>query len=227
MEASRIESVLAEAERVVAGGESPGPAGFWRVVREVKSNPALTDAYAERIGRIDRAAFKNWALITVPLWLGNVLVVGALLVGLALVGWSYTLAGLRAVVAFYLGFGAVLVATHGLGHLVVGSLLGMRFTHWFVGSLDRPQPGVKVDYSTYLRSPPRARAWMHASGALVTKVMPFAFLGAAFFAGLPAWSLWLLVLLGVGMIVTDVLWSTKSSDWKKFRREMAFAQPSS
>jgi hypothetical protein len=37
----------------------------------------------------------------------------------------------------------------------------------------------------------------------------------------------LLVVAGFGQIVTDILWSTKASDWKKFRREMALGQSDS
>ncbi len=65
---------------------------------------------------------------------------------------------------------------------------------------------------------------MHAAGAITTKVVPFALIGAALAADLPVWSVWTLVGLGGAMIVTDVLWSTKSSDWKKFLREMAFVR---
>ncbi len=46
----------------------------------------------------------------------------------------------------------------------------MRVIYWFVGTIRRPQPGVKVDYASYLRAPPRQRAWMHASGAIVVEV---------------------------------------------------------
>ena len=119
------------------------------------------------------------------------------------------------------GVGAVLVATHGLGHLAVGRLVGIRFTHWFIGAMRRPQPGVKTDYATYLAVSPERRAWMHASGAIVSKIVPFAFLPAAVIAEVPAWATTLLVAIGVVSIVTDALWSTHSSDWKKFRREMA------
>lgn len=227
MESSRVETILAEAEGAVAAGEPVGPSGFWKAVAEVKRRPELVAVYADRIARIDRAAFRQWALFVVPLRVGNLLMIGAALVGLVLVGWAYTLEGLGAVVAFYLGFGAFLVASHGLGHLVVGRILGMRFTHWFVGTLRRPQPGVKVDYATYLRSPATARAWMHASGALVTKAAPFIFLGAAVAADLPGWAVWLLLVIGAGQIVTDLVWSTRASDWMKFRRERSYARPSS
>jgi hypothetical protein len=102
--------------------------------------------------------------------------------------------------------------------------MGMRFTHWFIGKISQPQPGVKVDYSTYLRTPASRRAWMHASGAITTKVTPFALIGAAVAADLPSWAVWGVPVVGVAAIVTDILWSTKHSDWMKFRREMEFAQ---
>lgn len=190
----------------------------------MKAAPELAERYAERAAVIDRKAFENWASLTIPIGVGTAMAIAATLAGLLAVAWSYSLDGLAALLVFTVGFGAILTTTHGLGHLVVGRIRGMRFTHWFVGQLARPQPGVKVDYATYLIASAQSRAWMHASGALVTKFVPFLLVGAAFYAGLPGWYVWGLVALGVGMIVTDVLWSTKSSDWKKFKREMAFAQ---
>jgi hypothetical protein len=221
MDRARIETILEAAEEAVASGAPVGPTGFWRAVAAVKLEPELVEAYASRIARIDRAALKAWALVTVPLWLGNVVMIGGTLVGLAFLAWAYSLEGTAAGISFLVGFGIVLVTTHGLAHLVVGSLLGMRFTHWFSASLRRPNPGVKVDYATYLRASASERAWMHASGALFTKIVPFALIGAALAAEVPGWAVVILVLTGVFAIVTDVLWSTKASDWKKFRREMA------
>lgn len=186
----------------------------------------MADRYADRIGAIDRAAHAAWATLVVPIRVGTTVMVGATLVALALIGWAYALEGLAAVVVFYTGFGGLLVTTHGLAHLVVGKLFGMRFTSWFIGELKQPQPGVKVDYSSYLRTPASRRAWMHSAGALTTKVLPFLLIGSAAAAGLPAWAVWLLPVIGAGTIITDALWSTKSSDWKKFKREMEFAQPS-
>jgi hypothetical protein len=225
MDRHKIEAVLDEAEATVASGGSVAPSGFWSAVTAVKRDPALVDAYADRMGRIDRAALKNWALLTLPLWLGTVVAVGATLIGLVLVAWAYSLQGNTAAFALLAGLGIVLVSTHGLAHLVTGSLMGMRFTHWFVASVRRPNPGVKVDYATYLRASASSRAWMHASGAIVTKILPFAFIGAALAADVPTWALVVLILTGIVVMVTDVFWSTKASDWKKFRREMRFAEP--
>ena len=70
----------------------------------------------------------------------------------------------------------------------------------------------------------RRRAWMHAAGALTTKAIPFALLPAALAADLPGWVPWLLGAAGAVMVATDLLWSTRASDWKKFRREMRYAR---
>ncbi|HSK06360.1 MAG TPA: hypothetical protein VK990_02485 [Acidimicrobiia bacterium] len=227
MDRARVEAILDAAEKAVSTGSPLAPTGFWKAVAAVKRDQTLVEAYADRVARIDRASFKTWALVVTPLWLGNVVMIGATLIGLALVARAYYLEGTGAGLVFLAGFGIVLVTTHGLGHLVVGSLMGMRFTHWFIGPLRPPlPPGVKLDYATYLRAPAVARAWMHASGAIVTKTVPFVFLGAALAADLPGWVVGALVVIGLAQIGTDLVWSTKASDWKKFRREMRMAQTS-
>lgn len=214
-----IDSTLERAEKAVAEGRGLAGTGFWTLVKDAKQRP---DAYDfERIAAIDRRAFEQWALLTIPIGIGTSLAVIAVVGGLVLAG----LAGGSVLgdLLFLLGFGVVLVASHGLGHLIVGKAVGMRFTHWFVGTLRRPQPGVKVDYSTYLRVPARQRAWMHASGAIVTKVIPFIFLPFAYASGVSGWVPLVIAVIGIGGIVTDLMWSTKVSDWKKFRREMHLA----
>jgi hypothetical protein len=226
VESSSIEQVLSAAEAQVASGHGLADTGFWGAVATVKTDSELVERYADRIAAIDQTAFAQWALLTVPMAIGTLLAFLGTTAGLFLVSVSYPLEGFSAVVAFYLGFGVLLASTHALGHLIIGRILNIQFTRWFVASLVRPQPGVKIDYSTYLRAPATSRAWMHASGAIVTKIIPFALLGAANAAGLPTWAVVGLAVIGVVMIITDVVWSTSSSDWMKFRREMKFAQMS-
>jgi hypothetical protein len=136
------------------------------------------------------------------------------------------LVGLIAVAAA----GGLSVNLHDLAHWVVGRMVGIRFTAYF---LKKPllTPGLKIDYASYLRTSPGARAWMHASGAIVSKIAPFAVFAAVYLphrsAGydlFPSWSLWAILAIGVVQIVTDVLFSTKKSDWKRFRRERAVAR---
>jgi hypothetical protein len=221
-----IEESLSRAESALESGDGLSGTGFWQAVATVKDQPELVDRYAGRIAAIDERAHRDWALLIIPIGLGTVLAFLATVIGLALVGWAYALDGVAAVVVFLLGFGVLIAATHGLGHLIVGRIGGIKFSYWFVGEVKQPQPGVKVDYASYLRAKPSNRAWMHASGAIVTKLVPFLLIGAAIAADLPAWIAWALAVFGVASIVTDVVWSTKASDWKRFRREMSLAQDS-
>ncbi|MFP3914288.1 MAG: hypothetical protein ACLFWM_05390 [Actinomycetota bacterium] len=223
MDEAEVRDALDRAARTLERGEGLGGTGFWKAVGEVRRTPALAEELGPRIAEIDRRAFLDWALLTVPNPLGTALASAAAIIGLGAVGASYYLPDPADWLVFAAGGVALFASTHGLGHQVAGRMAGMRFSHWFVGSVRRPQPGVKVDYATYLTAPARSRAWMHATGALVTKVLPFALLPAAVAADLPEWMAWVLGGLGVAQIVTDALWSVKASDWKKFRREMSYA----
>ena len=66
---------------------------------------------------------------------------------------------------------------------------------------------------------------MHASGAIVTKVVPFLIVPVALAARTPWWTTALLIAIGAVQIVTDLLFSLRYGDWKKFRREMRLARP--
>lgn len=225
MTPAEIDAALDTAEAAL---DTAGPVvlrgtGFWKTVATVKSDQSLVDLYADRIGAIDQAAFRSWVPILIPLWPGTLLAILGAVVALVLIGAAYGTAAPWNGIWFLLGTGGLLVATHGLAHLAVGSVVGIRFTTWFA-EFKRPQPGVKTDYASYLLSPARSRAWMHASGAIVTKSIPFLLLPSALIAGVPTWTLVVLVGLGVLQLITDALWSTKASDWAKYRREMAIAR---
>ncbi len=226
MHRDEIDAALDAAEAALAAVDGPvklGPTGFWKAVAAVKKNPSLIEEFADRMAAIDRTAFERWALLIVPIRPGTWLAVIGTIAGLAVITAGYYVAEPWNGLLLIGGTGILLVTTHGLGHLVVGKRAGIRFTHWFIGTLLRPQPGVKVDYATYVRTPANQRAWMHASGAIVTKALPFLMLGAAWGMEAPAWAWVALLLIGVVTVITDVVWSTKSSDWKKFRRERSYA----
>ena len=226
MDDPTIEAILTRCEVAL---EDPGQVdltrlGFWRVAAAAKKDPSLADRHADRIASIDRVAFERWPLVRVPIVPGTILAVGGALVGLGLAAAAYYVDSPWNGLAVLVATGVLLGTTHGLGHLVVGRSVGIRFTHWFVASMQRPQPGVKIDYASYLHTPARSRAWMHASGAMVTKTIPFLMLGPALAADAPWWTWAALLGLGVFQLITDALWSTKTSDWMKFRREMKLAR---
>ncbi len=226
MDAHAVEQVLNACEDALAAGGSVDlrELRFWRAVAAVKRQPALAARYADRIGAIDRQAFERAVRFTLPLPVGTALFGSGALLGVALIGATLRLPSRLKGLAVLAGTGALLATTHDLAHLIVGQALGMRFSHWFLDAPKRVQPGLKLDYASYLRTAPRARAWMHAAGAIVTKVVPFAVLPVAKAMQAPTWTT--LALLGIGgfQVATDMALSLQHSDWKRFRREMRVAR---
>jgi hypothetical protein len=225
-----VESYAAAFERIeaaVQAGETDLRAlGFWRLVAGVKAEQPLAIHWAETVGRIDRAGFERRVRGRAPVWLGNGLLLlgtlaGALAVTLAVSTSSEVLAGLGLLIAAGVWSGAL----HDPAHWLAGRLGGIRFTSYFVSWRPfPPRPGLKTDYATYLRASPVARAWMHASGALVTKLAPL--LALAFWPATkaPAWAAWALLAFGAIQVLLDARFSVRSSDWKRVRRELRVAR---
>lgn len=223
MTGDEVDSILRECEADIAEGRDLRRGRFWRSVAAVKRDPALIDRFADRIGAVDAAAFGGWATVRVPLWVGTSLMAAATAAGLGVVAATYYLDGPWNGVALVVGTLILAVSFHGLAHLLVGRLAGIRFTAWFA-TLRRPQPGVKVDYASYLRVDARSRARMHAAGAIATKLAPFLVLPVGPIAGAPWWATTAVLVIGVVQVATDATWSVRSSDWAKYRREMAIAR---
>ena len=225
MEADEVEEILTASEKAIAAGNADLRAvRFWKAVAAAKGDPSIRSVYATRLAAVDRSAFEQWAMLRVTLALGTWLMVLGTAVALVVIALAYGASEPWNGVMLLAGTGALLVTTHGLAHLAVGRIAGIRFTHWFIASVTRPQPGVKIDYETYLATSARSRALMHAAGAVTGKSLPFLMLGAAYGMEAQVWVWIALIALGVGQIVTDVLWSVGSSDWKRYRREMRYAR---
>ena len=224
--AETYEDAFRRIEAAVESGNTDLRAlGFWRLLKRVKTEPVLARHWAETAGRIDRRAFESRVRLRVPVWVGNLLlllgtIAGAVAVWLATRTTSELLAGLALVFAG----GAWSVSVHDLAHWLAGRTVGIRFTSSYLSRLFPPWPGLKTDYETYLRADPAARVWMHASGAIATKLAPFAALAFWPSTVAPAWAAWALIALGILEIATDIVFSVRSSDWKRVRRELRVAR---
>jgi hypothetical protein len=230
-EAGDIVDLGAELERIrtamARGDHDLRTLGFWSIVGRIKRDRLLVTRYADDVGRIDAEAFRRGIRIRVPVWAGNALLGAGIVAG----GGAVVLAGM---VPSPFWAGALMVAAGGIWsvafhsptHWLVGRLGGIRFTAYFLAGRPIPYPGVKVDYATYLRADPSRRAWMHASGAIATKLAPFLALAFVPAVGAPGWSALALLAMGLVELTTDILISTKHSDWKRFRRERAVARAS-
>jgi hypothetical protein len=215
---------LDRAESSLASGGKLRGTGFWTAVDRLRADPDLASAFADRVAVIDRRAFEAGVRLRAPAWAGVLGLLAVTAAGIALVVEAARLNPLPASIVLLVATGALLVGTHSLTHWLVGRLLGIRFTHVFLGGPPPPRPGMKVDYASYLRTRPLARAVMHASGAVVTKVVPFAMLAVGAAIDVQPWCLILLAVIGVVQVVTDAVLSTKTSDWKKVKRELAAAR---
>lgn len=229
MEAEQIRTILTACERALESGARADlrALGFWRAVGAVKGRAELTDELAERIAEIDRRAFLARVRLVFPLPVGVALSVVGAIVGLLLLVAAFALPQTLAGAAVLAAAGALVGTTHDLAHLAVGRAVGIRFTNWYSDLPTRPQPGVKIEYASYLRAPARGRAWMHASGAIVTKLVPFLLLPVALAAGTPWWTSAVLLVVGIAQLATDALFSVRSGDWGKFRRELRIAERAS
>lgn len=233
-EGTRRAGLGAELDRIEAavdGGETDlRRLGFWRVVGLIKRDDEAIERHADQVGWIDAKAFRAAPLIRLPLWFGLILMLAAVAVGVAAVfvaveaGANARTEEVTVGVALVVAGGAWAAGLHSLTHVMVGRAVGIRFTHVFGRIPPPPLPGVKTDYATYLRASPISRAWMHASGAVATKLAPFLPLSFAPAVHAPWWSVAILIGFGLFQIATDVLFSTKTSDWKKVRRELAVAR---
>jgi hypothetical protein len=221
-----ISEALERAERALEAQRPLAGTGFWKAVSELRRDPELAAQFAERVAAIDRKAFETSVKLRVPAWMGNLGLGAGTAAGLAALILAPRLEGLWRTLIFLAGFGVLDVTTHSLAHWVVGRTLGIRFTHYFVGGPPPPRPGAKVDYATYLRTPARERALMHASGAVVTKLVPFALIPVGLALEVEGWAIAVLAAVGVGQIGTDIAFSTKTSDWKKVKRELRAARGS-
>ncbi len=226
MDERSIETTLDATQEELDRGAAPDlrALGFWRAVAAVKRRRDLVDRFAERIARIDHETFARSVRLRTDAAVGVVLLFLGVAVGLLLLGAAASFGHPIREVVVLVGMGALDATTHGLAHFLVGMAVGIRYTDWFVDLPKKPQPGLKIDYASYLRARPAGRAWMHASGAIVTKLVPFVVVPYALAIGCDTWAIVVLVAIGVLQIASDLLLSVKSSDWKKFRREMSYAR---
>jgi hypothetical protein len=221
-----ISETLERAERALETRGSLAGTGFWKAVEELRSNPGLAAQFADRVATIDTKAFESSVKLRVPAAIGNLALGAATAAGLAALIVASRLEGLWRTLFFLAGFGILDVSTHSLTHWVVGRFFGIRFTHYFVGGPPPPRPGAKIDYASYLRTPAKERAVMHASGAVVTKLVPFALIPVGLALEVEGWAIAVLAAVGVGQIGTDIAFSSKTSDWKKVKRELRAARGS-
>jgi hypothetical protein len=198
--------------------------GFWRLVGTIKRDPVMVIELADQVARIDRAAFRARVRARVPVWVGTVTMIVVTLVGVVAIVAASIWTGLLSGIALLVAGGAWSLGVHGPAHQAYGWFSGIRITDYFLGGPPPPRPGVKTEYASYLRTDPSRRAWFHASGAVATKIAPFVAVALSPLTNAPGWAVIAMAAYGVLQIVTDLVFSTRTGDWKKYLRERAIAR---
>ncbi len=219
--------------KVAEGDYNLKELGFWKIVAQVRRNPKLAEEFGEQIARIDIAAHKaSW--ISVPLWLGHVIEILVTLFGLWLLYLAlyHSISSIRSAAlvgaTFFLSF-----SLHPLTHYAVGRVLGINFKYYFLHGLYiffrspgkkwwKLEPSLKVGYASYLRASPKSRVVMHASGAVVTKLTILLVLLFGIKFNAPVQGIIATAAMLALYIATDILYSTKSADWSKVKRELRY-----
>lgn len=225
MTSENFADALDRAEASLDRGASLKGTGFWKAVAVVRRDPGAAPEVVDRIAAIDTRAFAQGVKLKVSEGVGTEILMAGTAGGVAIVlSLSRLEDPLVRSAGLLVSYGVLVVSTHSLAHWVVGRLVGIKFTHYFLGGPPPPRPGVKSDYASYLRTAPRKRALMHASGAVVTKILPFLVAAAGPKLRVRGWAVGTLLGIGVVQIVTDVVFSTKNSDWMKVSRELRAAR---
>lgn len=203
-----MEDIKSELDRIekaiLKEGEPSRERDFWRMVSRVKRDPKFTRMYAEQIGRIDGAIFRQKAGILVPLKLGNFVEMAA---AIFIIVISYELISSEVytgIVILACAFGLT-VTLHPLAHYAVGRVLGIKFTFYFPDGPALIEPTIKTDYATYLTASPLKRASMHAAGPIISTLVIAMSLVMAIYIEAPPWTSGILLGLLIFNSIFEVL----------------------
>lgn len=188
---------------------------FWAIVNQVKKDNINDDELLNQISRISQKKFRDDVSLRLNVPAGNLLEFAATTAAVffafqASSDWVYYLITLVLMTTF-----------HPLSHYLAGSLLGIRFTHYYLNGPARIEPTLKIDYFSYLKASGRRRALMHVSGVLGTVAAPLVSALIALDKGASDAAM-KLVYLFILVVVFELLTSTKIGDLMRAKREYAY-----
>lgn len=188
---------------------------FWAIVNQVKKDNINDDELLNQISRISQKKFRDDVSLALNIHAGNLLefavtIAAVFLAFQASSDWI-----------FYLITLILMTTLHPLSHYLAGSLLGIRFTHYYLNGPARIEPTLKIDYFSYLRASGRRRALMHASGVIGTIAAPLVACAVALYRNTNTVAGNLFILFFI-LIIFELLTSTKIGDLMRARREYAF-----
>ncbi|MBI4132570.1 MAG: hypothetical protein HY473_00515 [Candidatus Sungbacteria bacterium] len=170
-------------------------ADFFELIRAFKNSPELLRSHAKSLGELNREIFLASHRVF-PVGWGALAEILILVVSIA--------AGLAAILAkepalIVIAQIGTVIALHPLLHLLAGTLMGIRFLGFYLNGPLRIEPGVKVDYETFLLRTGRRRALFFLAGIAGTFTGAFGWLLIGYFYSLPA--LYVNILLAISLLL--------------------------
>jgi hypothetical protein len=218
---------------------------FWGVINRVKRDRIKDDELLGLIASISQKRFREKVSFTLSVPLGNLLEIILTVAAIVLTfqensnwmqsidfGFSISVGSPTAPVTLflvkvnsdwmpYISALVLLTTLHPLSHYLTGTLLGIRFTHYYLDGPARFEPTLKIDYFSYLKVSAKARALMHASGVIGTVIAPLIVAFIALSTGASAAASYLFILF-LALIVFELLTSTKIGDLMRAKREYGY-----
>lgn len=188
---------------------------FRGIINGIKKDKINDDELLKLIAGISRKRFGEKVSFTLSVPLGNLL---ELVVTIAAVILAFQV---NSDWMLYISALVLMTTLHPLSHYITGSLLGIRFTHYYLDGPALVEPTLKIDYFSYLKAPAKARALMHVSGVVGTVAAPLVAAGIALGKGASAAAFYLFILF-IGLIVFELLTSTRIGDLMRAKREYGY-----
>jgi len=188
---------------------------FWIIIDRVKRDKIKDDELLKLIENISQKRFREKVSFTIGVPAGNMLAIAVTVAAIVLAfqpggNWSTYILAL------------VLMATlHPLSHYITGTILGIKFTHYYLNGPARIEPTLRIDYFSYLKALGKKRALMHASGVIGTVMAPLFAAVIALTKGTNDVVFNLLIFFLI-LIIFELLTSTKTGDLMRAGREYGY-----
>ena len=188
---------------------------FRDIVNRVKKERINDDALLGQIENVSLGRFREKVSFTLSVPAGNLL---ESVITIAAVVMAFQISS-----DWMLYFSTLVLMTtlHPLSHYLTGSLFGVRFTHYYLNGPARIEPTLRIDYSSYLKTPGRKRSLMHVSGVIGTLAAPLVAAVIALERGANSVVFNLFVFFLI-LIVFELLTSMKIGDLMRAKREYKF-----
>ncbi len=185
------------------------------IISEVKKKKITDDDVLKLIANISQKNFLEKTSFTLSIPAGNLLESVITIAAVVMAFW------ISSNWMLYISAFVLMTTLHPLSHFITGSLIGIRFTHYYLNGPARIEPALRIDYFSYLKTSGKKRALMHASGVIGTVAAPLFAALIALNKGASSAVSYLFIIFFL-LIIFELLTSTRAGDLMRAKREYRY-----